>query len=175
MLNNVPAGIGAMARNVIINHPNTFNIEVYRRKLGRTSADTVAGAPTLGGMMVMSNDDEHDITWSLVGLGYALPAEQFQQSQMMDRRDATNGYADEIRFLLEPEEMQGDAGGFEIQKKDVFYMLVGVGEKAAKLAYEIVEVEAVINLPPFVPRYVVNRRSDLDVIGPPDDDEGENG
>lgn len=173
MLNNVPAGIGAMARNVIINHPNSYNIEVYRRKLGRTSADSAGGAPTLGGMMVMSNDDEHDITWELAGLGYALPAEQFQQSQMMDRRDATNGYADEIRFLLEPEDMIGDPGGFEIKKKDVFYLLLGVGPEAPKLAYEIVEIEAVVNLPPFVPRYVVNRRDDLDIIDPTEEEDDE--
>ncbi len=172
MLNNVPTGINAMARNVIINHPNAYNCEVYRRRVGRTSADEVGGAPTLGGMAVMSSEDEDDIRWELVGLGFALPAEQFQPSPMMDRRDANNGYADELRFLVEPEEMVGDPGGFEVLKRDVIYLLLGEGENAPKVAYEIVEVEAVVNVPPFVPRYVVNRRDDLDIIDPsaPEDD-----
>lgn len=173
MLRNVPTGINAMARNVIMNHPNTYNAEVYRRRVGRTSADEAGGAPTLGGMMVMSIEDEDDIRWESVGNGYALPAEQFQASSMMDRRDANNGYTDELRFLIEPEEMIGDPGGFEILKRDVIYLLLGVGENAPKLAYEIVDVEAVVNVPPFVPRYVVNRRDDLDIADPgaPEDDE----
>lgn len=173
MLKNVPSGINAMARNVIINHPNTYNAEIYRRRIGRTSADEVGGTPTLGGMMVMTVEDEEDIRWELVGSGFALPGEQFQASPMMDRRDANNGYADELRFLIEPEEMIGDPGGFEVLKRDVIYLLLGVGENAPKLAYEVVDVESVVNVPPFVPRYVVNRRDDLDIIDPtePEDDD----
>jgi hypothetical protein len=173
MLNNVPTGINAMARNVIINHPNAYNCEIYRRRVGRTSADEAGGAPTMGGMMMISSEDEDDIRWELVGLGFALPGEMFQPSQMMDRRDANNGYADELRFLIEPEEKIGDPGGFEVLNRDVLYLLLGEGENAPKVAYEIVEVEAVVNVPPFVPRYVVNRRDDLDIIDPaaPEDDE----
>lgn len=173
MLNNVPTGINAMARNVIINHPNAYNCEVYRRRFGRASADEAGDAPTLGGMTTISPEDEGDIRWELVGLGFALPGEVFQPSQMMDRRDANNGYADELRFLIEPEEKIGDPGGFEVLDRDVLYLLLGEGENAPKIAYEIVEVEAVVNVPPFVPRYVVNRRDDLDIINPkePEDDE----
>ncbi|WP_445157649.1 hypothetical protein [Halomonas sp. E14] len=172
MLNNVPSGINAMARNVIIRHPNAYNCEVYRRQIGRPDPEA-GGAPTLGGMMVLNPEDEDDIRWEMVGLGFALPAEQFQPSQMMDRRDANNGYADELRFLVEPEEMIGEPGGFEVKNRDVIYLLLGEGEQAPKIAYEIVAVEAVVNVPPFVPRYVVNRRDDLDIIDPdePEDDE----
>lgn len=166
MLNNVPTGINAMARNVIINHPNTFNCEIYRRQVLRPDPQA-GGAPTLGGMMVLSTDDEQDIEWALAGLGYALPAEQFQAAQMMDRRDAHNGEGEEFRFLIEPEEMVGNPGGFEIKNKDVLYLILGEGADAPRLAYEIVAVEAVVNVPPYVPRYVTNRRDDL-VLG--DDD-----
>lgn len=160
MLNNVPMGINAMARNVIINHPNAFNCEVYRRQVLRPDPQA-GGAPTLGGMMVLSADDEQEIEWSLVGLGYALPSEQFQAASMMDRRDANNGYGEEFRFLIEPEEMIGSPGGFEIKKNDVIYLVLGEGPEAPRLAYEIVDVEAVVNVPPYVPRYVANRRDDL--------------
>lgn len=167
MLINVPAGINAMARNVIMNHPNAFNCHVYRRQMMRQDPE-VGGAPALGGMMVLSADDEQDIEWSMVGMGFALPAEQFQPASMMDRRDANTGSGDEFRFLIEPEEMIGNPGGFEIKKNDVFYIILGEGDAAPRLAYEIVDVETVVNVPPYVPRYVTNRRDDLAL-----DDDGE--
>ena len=55
MLNNVPTGINAMARSVIMRHPNSFNARVYRRKLLR-SDPAAGGAPTIGGMMVLSTN-----------------------------------------------------------------------------------------------------------------------
>ena len=162
MLNRIPMGINAMARNVIINHPNAFNCEVYRKEVMRTDPEA-GGAPTLGGMMVLSSDDESEVKWAFVGMGYSLPADMFQGASMMDRRDAALG-EEQHRFLIEPEEMIGNPGGFEIKKKDVIYLLLGEGESAAKVAYEIVDVEATVNVPPYVSRYITNRRADLDLM-----------
>ncbi|MGL5948121.1 MAG: hypothetical protein ACRCYV_03545 [Aeromonas sp.] len=163
MLHNVPAGINTMARNVIINHPNAFNFELYRRALLRPAPE-VGGQPTLGGMMVLSSEDEEAISWAFIGLGYALSAEAFAPASMVDRRDATYGGLDELRFLLEPEAMLGDAGGFAIEKGDVIYLLLGAGEGVAKVAYELVGVESTLNMAPYVSRYITNRRADLDVL-----------
>lgn len=168
MLNNVSTGINSIARNVIMNHPNAFNCEVYRRKNKRVAPE-VGGAPTLGGMMVLSVDDESEIAWELVGLALALPADMFQPSSAMDRRDANNGFSTEYRFLIEPEEMLGNPGGFRIEKNDVFYIIMGVGATAAKIAHEIIDVEATLNVPPYVERFVTNRRDDLDLMT---DDDG---
>ncbi|MGL6348882.1 MAG: hypothetical protein ACRC2U_03300 [Aeromonas sp.] len=167
MLNNVPMGINSMARNVIINHPNTFNCEVYRRTLQRTGPEE-GGMPTLGGMMVLTNEDESEIEWELAGLGFALSAEAFQTSGMVDRRDATFGGLEEFRFLIEPEHRLGDPGGFAINKGDVIYLLIGAGDMAAKIAHEIVDIESTVNVPPYVSRFVTNRRADLDLM--PGDD-----
>lgn len=163
MLNNVPTGINAMARGVILRHPNTFNCEVYRRKRLRIDPE-VGGAPTLGGMMVLSIQDETEVSWELVGMACALSADLFQPSSAMDRRDANNGFDQEYRFLIEPEEMPGNPGGFKIEKNDVFYIIMGEGPDAAKIAHEIVDVEATLNVPPYVERYVTNRRGDLDLM-----------
>ncbi|WMC11748.1 hypothetical protein PU634_05115 [Oceanimonas pelagia] len=163
MLTNVPAGINSVARNVIINHPNTFNCEVYRRTVQRTGPEE-GGMPTLGGMMVLTVEDEENIGWELVGLGFALSAEAFLPSSMVDRRDASYGGLDEFRFLVEPEHKLGDPGGFEVKKNDVIYLIVGQGDTAAKIAHEIVDVESTVNVPPFVPRFVTNRRADLDLM-----------
>lgn len=168
MLSNIPFGINTIARNVIINHPNTFNCEVYRRKLKRETNPEIGGMPTMGGMMVMTVSDESEITWELVGIAYALPADAFQPSIAMDRRDINNGFSTEYRFLVEPEEMIGNPGGFKIEKNDVFYIIMGDGPDAAKIAHEIIDVEATVNVPPYVERYVTNRRDDLDLM--PGDD-----
>ena len=162
MLDNIPTGINAMVRNVVINHPNAFNCEVYRRTVLRPDPQA-GGAPTMGGMLVMSVEEESEILWSLVGMGFALPAEAFQPAPMMDRRDANNGEGDEFKFLIEPEEMLGNPGGFEVAKNDVVYVILGTGDEAPRVAYEIVAVEAMVNIPPYVPRYIANRRSDLDI------------
>ena len=163
MLTNVPRGLNATARHVIIHHPNAFNVEVYRRTVQRHEP-LVGGLPTLGGMMVLNPEDEEDIRWELVGLGYALPAEQFAPAPFAGHNDATLGAGLELRFLIEPEAMIGDPGGFEVKKADVMYVLFGVGPQAPKLAYEIVGVEMLVNVAPFVTRYVCARRDDLDVL-----------
>lgn len=157
MLVNVPTGYNALARNVILNHPNTYNCEVYRRSYLRPDA-------LVGGMMTLSSEDESEIEWDLVGMGFALPAEQFAPSVMMDRGDAHNSMGDEFRYLLEPETPIGDPGGFEIKKADVIYVRLGTGEAPPKVAFEIIAIETIVNLPPYVPRYILVRRDDLDLL-----------
>lgn len=161
MLNNIPKGINAITRNVVIRHPNTFNCEFYRRDINRLEP-VVGERQTMGGMMVLSVDDEVDISWTLIGIGYALVADVFQPSGMMDRMDANNGTGDEFRFLIESEK-EAFEGGFEPKKNDVFYIVLGdiQDEDAPRLAYEIIGVETTVNVPPYVPRYVCNRRDDL--------------
>lgn len=154
MLNNVPSAINRMARNVVINHPNTFNCVVIRKRVTRTAPETIGGLPTIGGIGVISSDDEESIAWDTLGNGYALPAEGFQPSQMMDRQDANNGAVDEYRFLIEPEVVDA----FDISKNDVFYLIIDV----VRLAYEVVSMETTSNIPPYTPRCVCNRRNDLD-------------
>lgn len=159
MLNNVPAALNRMARNVVINHPNTFNCQLFRKVVTRAAPETVGGLPTLGGLGVLESDDEESFKYEWIGNGYAMPAEPFQPSPMMDRGDANNGYADEFRFLIEPE----DDGAFSPQKHDVLYLLLGEGATVAKLAFEVVDHEAVVNIPPYSTRYICSRRDDLHV------------
>jgi len=165
MLVNVPTGVNRLARNVIINHPNCYNCEIYRRSY--TRGDPAAGGmPTIGGMMVLSGEDEAEIEWALVGMGFAVPAEQFAPAAMMDRMDAHNSEGEEFRYLIEPEIPIGETDGFEPRKNDVFYLRLGSGDSPPRVAFEIVTVETLVNLPPYVPRYVSVRRDDLDLIEP---------
>lgn len=164
MLTNVPQGVSRMARNVIINHPNTFNCQVFRKKITRPGPES-GGMPTMGGLAVMSSDDEEQIEWEFIGNGYAMQAEQFGPAVMMDRMDANNNAGDEFRFLIEPEEAPGLPESFEVKKNDIALILLG---EEVRIAYEVVQVETTINIPPYVMRYVMNRRGDLDVFRAPE-------
>lgn len=150
MLNTVPNATNKMLHSVITNHPNAFNCEIYRKVIDRENSQT------LGGLGVLSSEDEENIRFEFVGIGYALQAENFQQSQMMDRQDTNNSYADEVRFVIAPEN-----DDFVIEKHDVLYLLFMDGK--AKLAWEIVGIETTVNIAPYTRRYVCNKRNDLDV------------
>lgn len=162
MLTSVPTAINRMLRNVVLNHPNSFNCQVFRKTVTR-AAPVVSGAPTLGGMGVMSSEDEEQIEYAWVGNGYALQAESFQASAMMEQGDANNGSGTEFRLLVEPEEPTGMPGNFIPQKNDVVYLLLGVEPGSPKIAFEIVGIEAVLNIPPFCTRFIANRRDDLHI------------
>lgn len=166
MLNNVPVAVNRMARNVVINHPNTFNCQVFRKAVTRAAPDIVGGIPTLGGLSVISSADEVEFEYTFIGNGFALMAEQFSQSAMMDREDANNGFANEYRFLIESEDAPPLPTAFEPLKNDVFYLVLGNDPATApKIAYEIVGIETTMNIPPYTKRFVCNRRDDLHVAG----------
>lgn len=158
MLNNVPTAINSLARNVVINHPNSYNCVMIRKRVTRVGPDSIGGLPTLGGLGVISSEDEESVEWDPLGNAYALEAEIFTPGAMMDRQDANNGGVDEFRFLIEPEELIAMPGGFEVKKNDVMYLVMG---DSVRLAFEIVGVETTSNIPPYTQRYVCNRRDDL--------------
>lgn len=164
MLTNVPKGILAMTRNIVIRHPNTMNCEFYRRSVNRIEP-VVGERQTIGGMMVLGVEDESEISWESIGLGYALRAEQFSPSVMVDRMDTHNDEGIEFRFLIEAE-LQDFEGGFIPKKNDVFYLIMGdpTDENAPRVAFEIISVETTVNVPPYVPRYICNRRDDLNAM-----------
>lgn len=162
MLTSVPNAVNRLTRNVVINHPNSLECQVFRKVITRESStgERMGGLLTVGGLGVLDSEDEESIEFNHLGNGYALRADAFSASLMMDRRDANNGFGDELRFLIEPEAPSGMEGYFDIRKGDVFYVVL---TDTVKLAYEIVGTETVSDIPPFVTRYIANRRADIDL------------
>ena len=149
MLTSVPQNVAKMARTVVINHPNAFNCQVIRKVVNQ--------AP--GQMIELDSEDEENISWDFIGNGYAVQVvDTFQPANMNGWQDANNT-TDEQRFLIEPESAPGDPTWFEVHKHDVVYILLASG--LVKLAFEVVQVETPLNIPPFCMRYVMNRRDDL--------------
>lgn len=173
MLTNVPSAINRMARNVVMNHPNSFNCQVFRKKVLRRADQMVDGNPTFGGLAVLDTVDEEQIEYEFVGNGFALPADSFAPAPMVDLRDANIGAEDQYRFLIEPEGQSGSAEWFDLRTHDVMYLLLGAGPSPARLAYEIMGTETTSNIPPYTTRYIASRRDDLHVpAGGPVGEEG---
>ena len=162
MQNIVPININSAARTVVLNHPNSFHLRMVRRVYNRLESQLM-GLPTIGGLGVVSSDDEDDYDFIPLGNAWGLQVETFQPSQMMDRMDANNGSQDDFIFLIEPEDLLPNTGGFEVKKHDVFVMTVSaVVGLEVYLGFEVSEIQTTTNIPPFTKRYVCNRRSELD-------------
>ncbi|MEN3067898.1 hypothetical protein [Uliginosibacterium sediminicola] len=159
MLSNVPTAVAKMARNVVIHHPNSYNIQVYRKTVTRPQSNEGTLAD---GVRMLNTDDEDEFDYEWIGNGYALPADTFSPASVADHGDAVIGaQPTEMRFLIEPEEEAEHPEFFTPRRTDVFYILLGDPETGAKLAFEVVDVEAMSSIPPYAPRYVCNRRDDL--------------
>lgn len=166
MLTNIPQAVNRMARNVVRSHPNTYNCQVFRKSVTREAGqgeEMVGGLPTLGGLGVLDSEDEERFDYAFLGNGYALPADGFAPSPMVNHGDATLSPGAEYRFLIEPEEPSGHPDWFDVRSHDVVYLLLGPGPDAARLAFEVINIEAVSNIPPHSIRYITNRRDDLHI------------
>ena len=159
MLNNVTIAVNKHLRNVVLNHPNTMNCMLLRKVVTRI-APIAMGLPTIGGLGVISADDEDEIDYVVLGNGYAMPVDSFQPSNMMDRKDANNGFTEAARFLIEPENDLTHPNGFDIHKNDLMYVQL----YNVRMGYEIIAMETVNNIPPYTVRYICNRRNELDTV-----------
>lgn len=160
MLNSVPNSVNKLLRSVVVNHPNSWGGYILEKQLAATAPQT------LGGIGLISNEDEDDYTYQLKGECYALPVyDGVGQSYTMGENTNMTGFdAQEFRFIIEPEPDLNAVERFEIKKTDLLFLVIGTDiQNSPHVAYEIVEVESVNNIPPFTVRYVTNRRSDLDI------------
>lgn len=164
MLNQVPIQIGRMVRNVVLNHPNSMEIQMWRKVILRKDTGEVARKPTMGGLGVLDSDDEDDIDWEYIGTGRAVRAEIFQPSGMVDRNDANIGFSDEALFLIEPVAKSGEEEFFDVRTHDVMKVIIRIPptyEDYATIAYEVTGRETTTDVPPYNLRYKCTRRDDL--------------
>jgi hypothetical protein len=157
---NVPQTINRASRRIIMKHPNSHPCQVFRMVVNRNEPLS-AGIQTIGGLGVVTPDDEWDYEWQELGVGWALKAQPFDPSVMYDRQDAHNDTGDDFRFLIEPYYEPGTEGWFDIKNQDVVYFTPYPG---IKLAFEVVGQETVLDIFPYATRYVLQRSDRLDVV-----------
>ncbi len=166
MLSVVPTTINASRRLVVLRHPNAMECEVWRKQVSRTELtggapnDTLGGLPTMGGLGMLSGEDESDVTWTQVGDAKILFGGVFQGTSEVD---ADNGLVPvqqgdaQIECILAP-----NADGFFVtERNDLVMVLPGGG---IVLPYEVVDEVGSINIPPYTRKYILNARDDLSYI-----------
>lgn len=180
MLYNVSTGIQRMALNVIRRHPNAWSVQFFRKVVDRTGPESFGGMPTLGGAAVLDSQDEPSYHYEFLANGYAMRAEQFmgQGMSMTEALDAPAGgdamasYA--LATELPPPPALGEAPALpvELKTKDLVLFVLGDAPDAARLAYEIATVQPTMEMPPYLPRYMLSRAADFDLAeGAQPDDE----
>lgn len=166
MLHQIPVNTQKTMRNVVLKHPNGMEVAVYRKVVKRRDEDPdsfMGGMPTLGGMGVLDSEDEDDFELSSLGDGKLLPCEPFQTSSVVDRGDGVDPADGVLLYaMIEPLQECGCDGHFELKTHDYVFLVVWEG---VYTGYEVVGREANINIPPFVARYVLNKRDDLQFLG----------
>ncbi|NCC41820.1 MAG: hypothetical protein EOM21_20880 [Gammaproteobacteria bacterium] len=172
MLNQVPATINRLASRIVHNHPNSIAMQAFRKVVLRTPAET------LGGLGVLSSEDEDAIEYVFLGTGSALPTAEdaMSPSALNDNADVTHSDSADLRFMFAPD-LDEDAPAWEPEKSDVIVLWLDEAG-ALKVPLEIVGLESVNNIPPFSVRYICNRRDDLlwavnDLDDPPEEVSGD--
>lgn len=163
---NLGIGMGRMTTQLIRNHPFAYDVQVLRKVIQRP-ADTgsMGGIPNFGGIGSLDSQDETDYDYEFLCNAQAVKATAFSPGNMTDNMDAPVGGDDEQTYLMIPARSKDHPQWEEIQfkTKDVLLFVLGADETAARVAYEVAAVDATCQLPPFMPRYVLNRRAELDL------------
>jgi hypothetical protein len=166
MLNNVPKAVAAANRQVVLRHPNSWPVSVWRKKVLRTDAadpaSTMGGSPTMGGMGVLKADDEAEIAFEELGEARMLFCGIHRPLDINERQDAIMQEPMQDAQVVSVAGAQ-DAGYFEITTGDLILqdLLFGV-----VLAYDVAAVTGSVNIPPYVRKAVIQPRDDLSSLEP---------
>lgn len=164
LANRLADGRAKLHRKNVLLHPFAFSGVVLRKKVDRPSNGMIGGLPTLGGLAVLSSEDEENISYDYVGNVKVIERDQFLGSAMVDLKDTMLGPTDTIAFLIELDDDSYKEKPFDLKTRDVFYLFFGEDIKTAtKKAYEIIKIEGAYNLAPTIAVYQCNRRAEMDL------------
>lgn len=150
-----------ISRRVVLGHPNSWICAAFRKKVLRQSGKPFAGNRTIGELGSTDDEDEPDVDWEDLGYGAMLLTEAYQPGLMVSTGTAVDDSVVSITALIESEAEPGKKGYFETKKHDVVYVLPAEG---IAVAYEVVDVVGMLDVPPYVVRYVLNKRDALGFV-----------
>jgi hypothetical protein len=169
MLRQVPIAINNAARIVTLRHPNSMDCFAFRRQILRTETDPVTGLPssassmpTLGGMTVISADDEPQFDYAPLGAGKCLFTVGIYAGQTMNERQDALAQDNITPAQIEPIANDGPEH-FQLIKGDLIALMPGLG---VVLAYSVEDVTAGTMIPGFVSTVMLQPRDDLHSLVP---------
>lgn len=155
MLTNVPNAINSASRIVTLRHPNAMECVAFRKVITRQEE---VPEQTIGGMGVLSYEDEAEYTFERLGECMMLKVNEFAASQAYGDRDHYDYAEAEMFALIEAKADPEESTYFRPEKHDVVYFLPGGG---VAIAWQIVGVETVAGIGAQNQRYALNKRDNL--------------
>lgn len=162
MINSVPVAIQNAARTVTLKHPNSQDCLVYRKVLNRTAPDgsTEGGLPTLGGLGVLTPEDEESFEYQPLGEGKVLITSHFEGTlDMTDRGDGVVPDTQLLEALIE----SVDVPGFTVKKFDLVAVMPGGG---IVIGYEVVGITGSVGIYPYAEKWILAPRDELSDLTP---------
>jgi len=162
MISNIPLKISAAAKAVTRRHPMSMDCVVYRKVFTRVAPDgsTLGGAATLGGLGVLTPEDEPEYTYQKVGTGRILITSKFEGN--IESTDRLDSYVPEVAMQesqIEPDE----DSNFHPKKYDLVGAMPGGG---VLIGFEIVSVPTTVAIYPYTQKYIIAPRDELSNVGP---------
>jgi hypothetical protein len=172
MINEIPVAVSQASRTVTLKHPNSMDCTLYRKVFTRTAPgdETMGGLPTLGGLGVLSPEDEAEFTYEAVGAAKILITSRYEQPlDLSDRRDSLPPDTVMQEALIEALPGPDGAPPSYGPKK---YDLVGVEPGGGVLiGFEIVGVTSSVGLYPYTTKWIIAPRDELHDLTPWKDSE----
>lgn len=162
LLNNVPIAVFKATLQTMRMRPNTFECELWRKTVTRTTPDGTAGGdnlPTIGGMGQLSGEDEDKYSVAPIGEGIMFFIGQFQGMALTNSGEATaGGEVQATEAVIFPVALPNEPEHFEVKRQDVVMLKYDMG---IVIPFMVVDILTPLNIPTFNRRYVLNKLDDL--------------
>lgn len=165
MIERIPTAVSLALRRVVLRHPRSLDCQVWRRVVTRPTAGVtgvmeqiMGGLPTLGGMGMLSAEEETSIEYQPLGPARLLFCDTAPPMSTLTDRGNSTVAAEVVDAQVEPLADPGADGHFTPTKGDLVLVLPGLG---AVVAFTVEAIPTPTVISPMVRRLTLNRRDDL--------------
>ncbi|WP_186083656.1 hypothetical protein [Burkholderia gladioli] len=167
MINEIPLAVVKASRAVTLRHPNSMDCTVYRKVFKRKSPDgsSEGGIPTLGGIAVLSPEDEEEFEYQALGPGKILVLARFEGPiDLSDRLDSLPPSLNMQEAKIEPLPLDdGSVPDWAPQKYDLVGAEPGGG---VLVAFEILGAVSSVGIYPYTKKFIIGARDELHDLQP---------
>ncbi len=163
MITEVPIKITQATRAVTLKHPNSMDCVIYRKVNKRSNPDgeEMGGIPTLGGLGVLSSEDEPDFEYEELGAAKILVTSRYESN--LDMADSGDSIAPDTMMQEAQIESVEPVPAFTPKKNDLIAVMPGGG---VVIGFEIVGTTASVGIYPYTTKYVIAARDELHDLEP---------
>lgn len=145
MLHRVPEKLKNISRVLVLRHPNNVDIAVFRKVNTREDGDGDDDIYTIGGVAVLSSEDNAYYEIEHVGDGKMLFLERHQGAEYNSDQTGLVYPEEWPKVYIEPNEL----GAWEAKKHDRVFIIL----PDFTMEYQIKAVDSKINIPPYTKTY----------------------